>query len=117
MKPLDDFLPVYEFSERHSLAIDAPAARIDAAFRALSISDIPLARVLWWLRRLGRRLLLLDAVLVTTAIGIALGWVFGPSYKAISITSEVANVRPSSYLVLGPALALAWVLFLLITRT
>lgn len=54
MKPLDDFLPVYEFSERHSLAIDAPAARIDAAFRAVSISDIPVARVLWWLRRLGR---------------------------------------------------------------
>jgi hypothetical protein len=54
VKPLDDFLPEYEFSERHSLAIDAPAARIDAAFRAVSISDIPLARVLWWLRRLGR---------------------------------------------------------------
>ncbi|HKX47491.1 MAG TPA: hypothetical protein VJM06_02420 [Gaiellaceae bacterium] len=54
MKPLDDFLPVYEFSERHSLAIDAPAARIDAAFRSVSISDIPAARGLWWLRRLGR---------------------------------------------------------------
>lgn len=54
MRPLDDFLPVYEFSERHSLAIDAPAARIDAAFREVSIADIPLARALWWLRRLGR---------------------------------------------------------------
>jgi hypothetical protein len=54
MRALDDFLPVYEFSERHSLAIDAPAARIDAAFRAVSISDIPVARALWWLRRLGR---------------------------------------------------------------
>ena len=54
MRPLDDFLPVYEFSERHSLAIDAPAGRIDEAFRAVSISDIPLARALWWVRRLGR---------------------------------------------------------------
>ena len=54
MKPLDDFLPVYEFSERHSLAIDAPAARIDAAVRSVSIADIPVVRALWWLRRLGR---------------------------------------------------------------
>ena len=27
VRPLDDFLPVYEFSERHSLAIDAPASQ------------------------------------------------------------------------------------------
>lgn len=54
MRPLDDFLPAYEFSERHALAIDAPRARIDAALREVSISDVPLARALWWLRRLGR---------------------------------------------------------------
>ena len=54
MRPLDDFLPTYEFSERHSLAIDAPAARIDQAFRTVAISDIPVARALWWIRRLGR---------------------------------------------------------------
>ena len=54
MRPLDDFLPAYEFSERHSLAIDAPAARIDQAFRSVAISDIPVARALWWIRRLGR---------------------------------------------------------------
>ena len=54
MRSLDDFLPVYEFSERHSLAIDASAARIDAAFRTVSMSDIPVAKALWWLRRLGR---------------------------------------------------------------
>jgi hypothetical protein len=54
MRPLDDFLPAYEFVERHSLAIDAPAGRIDAAFREVSIADIPLARALWWVRRLGR---------------------------------------------------------------
>lgn len=54
VRPLDDFLPEYEFSERHSLAIDAPAGRIDQAFRSVSIADIPLARALWWVRRLGR---------------------------------------------------------------
>jgi hypothetical protein len=54
VRPLDDFLPVYEFSERHSVAIDAPATRIDAAFREVSIADIPIARALWWIRRLGR---------------------------------------------------------------
>jgi hypothetical protein len=54
MRQLDDFLPAFEFVERHSLAIDAPAARIDAAFREVSIADIPFARALWWLRRLGR---------------------------------------------------------------
>lgn len=54
MRPLDEFLPVYEFSERHRLAMDAPAGQIDRAFREVSISDIPVARALWWIRRLGR---------------------------------------------------------------
>lgn len=54
MRPLDDFLPTYEFAEHHSLAVRAPAARIDAAFRSVSIADIPIARALWWLRRFGR---------------------------------------------------------------
>jgi hypothetical protein len=54
MRTLDDFLPAYEFSERHSLAVDAPTSRIDAAFREVSIADIPVARALWWARRFGR---------------------------------------------------------------
>ena len=54
MRPLDDFLPVFEFSERHRVAIAALPDRIDAAVRAVSLTDIPAARVLWWLRRLGR---------------------------------------------------------------
>ncbi len=54
MRPLDDFLPTYEFSERHSLAIEASAGRIDQAVRTVSIADIPIARALWWARRLGR---------------------------------------------------------------
>jgi hypothetical protein len=54
LKALDDFLPVFEFSERHRLAIDAPPERIDEALRAVSIADIPVARALWFVRRLGR---------------------------------------------------------------
>jgi hypothetical protein len=54
VKALDEFLPVYEFSERHRLAIAAPPDRIDAALRTVSLTDIPAARALWWLRRLGR---------------------------------------------------------------
>jgi hypothetical protein len=54
MKALDHFLPVYEFSERHRLAIEAPPERIDHALRTVSLNDIPVARALWWLRRLGR---------------------------------------------------------------
>ncbi|HUG63633.1 MAG TPA: hypothetical protein VMK83_00285 [Gaiellaceae bacterium] len=54
LRLLDDFLPAYEFWERHRIAIDAPAGRIDAASREVSIADIPLARALWWVRRLGR---------------------------------------------------------------
>ena len=54
MRPLDDFLPDYEFSERHQLAISAPAERIDVAVRTISVADIPIARALWAIRRLGR---------------------------------------------------------------
>jgi hypothetical protein len=55
VRSLDDFLPVYEFSERHRLAIAAPADHIDRALRSVSLQDIPTARALWWLRRIGRR--------------------------------------------------------------
>lgn len=54
MKALDDFLPDYEYSERHRLAINAPSERIDRAVRTVSLNDMPLARVLWAIRRLGR---------------------------------------------------------------
>jgi hypothetical protein len=54
VRSLDDFLPAYEFWERHWLAIDAPPERIDEALREVSMSDIPVARALWTVRRLGR---------------------------------------------------------------
>jgi hypothetical protein len=54
VRSLDDFLPEYEFSERHRLAIAAPPERIDLALRTVSLNDIPIARALWAVRRLGR---------------------------------------------------------------
>jgi len=54
VKPLDEYLPAFEFSERHRLAIAAPTERIDRAVRSVSLQDIPVARALWALRRLGR---------------------------------------------------------------
>ena len=54
VRPLADFLPQFEFSERHSIEIAAPVERIDSALRTVSMSDIPVARALWWVRRLGR---------------------------------------------------------------
>jgi hypothetical protein len=54
VRPLDDLLPAYEFSERHGIGIDASAERIDEALRTVSMSDITFARWLWRLRRLGR---------------------------------------------------------------
>ena len=82
-----------------------------------SLADHAVASDTRWLRRLGRRLLILDALLVTVSIALALGYVFGPNDKLVSITSELDDVRLTSYLVLGPLLAVAWTLFLLLTRT
>jgi hypothetical protein len=55
MRPLDDYLPEYEFSERHRVHIDAPAERVDAVVREIAAEDVVLLRLLLRLRRLGRR--------------------------------------------------------------
>jgi hypothetical protein len=54
LKPLDAFLPKYEFSERHSVRVEASPERIDAALRATAIDDIPVARALVRVRAWGR---------------------------------------------------------------
>lgn len=54
MRSVDEFLPDYEFSERHRLAIHAPSKSIDTAVRTVSLTDIPIARALWAVRRFGR---------------------------------------------------------------
>ncbi|HET8893808.1 MAG TPA: hypothetical protein VFM96_06915 [Gaiellaceae bacterium] len=55
MRTLDEFLPRYEFSERHRIHIDAAPERIDAVVREIAAEDVLLLRLLFWLRRFGRR--------------------------------------------------------------
>jgi hypothetical protein len=50
MRSLDEFIPAYEFSERHGVRIDAPPERIDRALRELKFADIPVVRALFALR-------------------------------------------------------------------
>jgi hypothetical protein len=53
---LDEALPEYYFRERHARYIDAPPERVDEAVRAVTIRDMPLARLLFALRAAPRRL-------------------------------------------------------------
>jgi hypothetical protein len=55
MRALDDFLPAYEYSERHSIEIGAGPDRIDAALRAVTLADSPLTFSLFRLRGLRRQ--------------------------------------------------------------
>jgi exopolysaccharide biosynthesis polyprenyl glycosylphosphotransferase len=97
--------------------LDRPATRPAPVSRLVS-REPSLVADTRWLRRLGRRLLLLDTVVVAVTILAAFGIVFGPwGRHSLSLGAEWANLRPSSYLVLGPALAVAWVAFLAVTRT
>jgi hypothetical protein len=52
---LEAYLPEYEFSERHGLAVVAPPERVDASLRSVHSEDVPLLRLLFRLRGLGRR--------------------------------------------------------------
>jgi hypothetical protein len=54
VRPLDAFLPVYEFAERHRLEISAEPARVDRALRSVSVDDVPGMRALFLVRGLGR---------------------------------------------------------------
>jgi hypothetical protein len=54
LRPLDEFMPAYEFSERHAIAIAADAADVDLALRGVTFGDVPLMRVLLALRGIGR---------------------------------------------------------------
>lgn len=56
MRQLDDFLPSYEFSELHQSEVNATPDRVYGALREVSMADIPVARALFFVRRLGRRM-------------------------------------------------------------
>ena len=52
MTELDRVLPVWDFRERHTIRVDAPAERVLAAVREVDPDEIPLVRVLFRLRGL-----------------------------------------------------------------
>jgi hypothetical protein len=51
---LDEFMPVWQFHEVHSVRIAAPPARVFAAIRQVRADEILLFRTLTWIRRGGR---------------------------------------------------------------
>lgn len=51
---LDQILPVYQFSEFHSIRISATRQSVYRALKAVTADDIFLYRTLVWVRRLGR---------------------------------------------------------------
>ena len=53
---LDSFMPLYHFNEVHSIRIHAPPDRIFRAIKALTLPEIRLAHILFWIRALPARL-------------------------------------------------------------
>jgi hypothetical protein len=51
---LDEFLPVYQFEELHSIRIKAPRERVAAAIREVTPREIALFSMLTWIRRAGQ---------------------------------------------------------------
>jgi hypothetical protein len=55
MKSLDAFLPAYEFSTRHAVAVAVDPVRADRALREVTFKEVPLVRALLLARGLGLR--------------------------------------------------------------
>lgn len=53
---LDEFMPVWQFNEIHTIEIAAPPARAFEAMKAVTAGEITLFRTLTWIRRGGRRM-------------------------------------------------------------
>ena len=53
MKSLDAFLPAYDFSTRHTVAVAADPVRADRALREVTFREVPLVRALLMARGLG----------------------------------------------------------------
>lgn len=53
---LDEFAPVWQFSEFHTIAVAAPPARVFEALQSVRADEITLFRTLIWIRRGGRPL-------------------------------------------------------------
>jgi hypothetical protein len=79
---LDEFVPAYQFSERHTTRVRAAPAQVVRAIREVTASEILLFRTLTYVRRLGRpgpesilnapeRLPLLEVATRTSFLGLA----------------------------------------------
>ena len=53
---LDEFMPVWQFNERHTISIKAPPAAVYEAIRNVRAGEISLFNTLTWIRRGGRAL-------------------------------------------------------------
>lgn len=53
---LDEFMPAWQFREKHTIRIDAPPAKVFDAIRNVRASEISLFNTLTWIRRGGRAL-------------------------------------------------------------
>jgi membrane protein implicated in regulation of membrane protease activity len=53
LKPLDAFLPSYEFVARHGVALDAEAGAAERALRDVTFREVPVVRALLFMRGLG----------------------------------------------------------------
>jgi hypothetical protein len=53
---LDEFAPVWQFHEVHTMHVNAPPARVYEAIRQVRADEIALFRTLTWIRRGGREL-------------------------------------------------------------
>jgi hypothetical protein len=53
---LDEFAPVWQFHEVHTMRVDAPPARVYEAIRQVRADEIALFRTLTWIRRGGQPL-------------------------------------------------------------
>jgi hypothetical protein len=51
---IDEFAPVYQFSEHHVTHVEASPKRVFRAIRSVTADEILLFRTLTWIRRLGR---------------------------------------------------------------
>jgi hypothetical protein len=54
LRPLDDFMPAYEFSERHAISVGAEPGDVDLALRGVTFGEVPLMRLLLLVRGVGR---------------------------------------------------------------
>jgi len=53
---LDDFMPVWQFRERHAIRIAAPPARVFTAIKNVRANEIFLFKTMTWIRRGGRNI-------------------------------------------------------------